>query len=50
MTIPDIEHANSMENGVDYSPQDQKRIIQELNDQAESNIKEGNLYYVVSSR
>lgn len=50
MTIHNPGHATSMKNGVINSPQEQKRIIEELNDQAESNLKEGNLYYVVSYR
>lgn len=50
MTIRGTEHANSLNNGASCSPQEQKRIIKELNDQAESNLKEGNLYYVVSAK
>lgn len=42
-----------MENGAScnfLSPHHQKRIVKELSDQAESNLKEGNLYFVVSNR
>ncbi|XP_021757775.1 ubiquitin carboxyl-terminal hydrolase 10-like [Chenopodium quinoa] len=50
MRVLESGHANSLKNGVIYSPQEEKRIVKELNDQAESNLQEGNLYYVVSSR
>ena len=51
MTIPDAGHM--MENGaigIPYTPEEEKRIITELANKAESNLKEGNLYYVVSNR
>ena len=32
------------------TPEEEKRIVKELTDQSEANLKEGNLYYVVSNR
>lgn len=32
------------------TPEAEARIIQELTDKAESNLSEGNLYYVISNR
>ncbi|KAI8019132.1 Ubiquitin carboxyl-terminal hydrolase 10 [Camellia lanceoleosa] len=51
MTIPDS--GNMMENGaigIPFSPEEEKRIVTELTNKAESNLKEGNLYYVISNR
>ncbi|XP_057969699.1 ubiquitin carboxyl-terminal hydrolase 9-like isoform X2 [Malania oleifera] len=51
MTIPDS--GLLMENGASclpYTPEEEKRIVTELTNAAESNLKEGNLYYVVSNR
>ncbi|KAK4423195.1 Ubiquitin carboxyl-terminal hydrolase 10 [Sesamum alatum] len=54
MTIPDSSsHHYMMENGsleLPCKPEEEKRIVQELTDKAEANLREGNLYYVVSSR
>lgn len=51
MTIPDSGYM--MENGsieLPCTPEEEKRIVQELTQRAESNLREGNLYYVVSTR
>lgn len=57
MTIGDS--GCSMENGVGgagresclpCTPEEEKRIVKELRDEAEHDLKEGNLYYVVSAR
>ena len=32
------------------TPEEEKRIVKELADKSEANLKEGNLYYVVSNR
>ncbi|XP_011070400.1 ubiquitin carboxyl-terminal hydrolase 10 [Sesamum indicum] len=54
MTIPDSSSYHyMMENGsleLPCKPEEEKRIVQELTDKAEANLREGNLYYVVSSR
>ncbi|XP_042025033.1 ubiquitin carboxyl-terminal hydrolase 9-like isoform X1 [Salvia splendens] len=54
MMIPDsCVHDSSMENGsieTPCTPEEERRIIEELTDKAEANLREGNLYYVVSSR
>ncbi|KAJ8451081.1 hypothetical protein Cgig2_026890 [Carnegiea gigantea] len=54
MTIPESGSGHLMENGATRPPlpppHEQKRIIKELSDQAESNLKEGTLYYVISNR
>ncbi|XP_077248420.1 ubiquitin carboxyl-terminal hydrolase 10-like [Tasmannia lanceolata] len=51
MTIPD---PGSLMNNEDirlpYTPEEEKRIIKELRDAAESDLKQGNLYYLVSNR
>ncbi|WCJ26655.1 Ubiquitin carboxyl-terminal hydrolase 9 [Euphorbia peplus] len=39
-----------MENGVPCSPEEERQIVKELMNEAELNLKEGNLYYLVSSR
>lgn len=52
MTIPDSRHM-MMENGsieLPFSPEEERRIIQELTNKAESSLREGNLFYVISSR
>uniref|UniRef100_A0A1J3FN28 Ubiquitin carboxyl-terminal hydrolase n=1 Tax=Noccaea caerulescens TaxID=107243 RepID=A0A1J3FN28_NOCCA len=51
MTIPDSE--SMVEVGVsDFpcTPEDERRIVTELNSEAEANLKEGNLYFVISNR
>ncbi|KAE9451907.1 hypothetical protein C3L33_16187, partial [Rhododendron williamsianum] len=51
MTMLDSDYM--MENGasgIPLAPEEEKRIVEELSKQAESNLKEGNLYYVVSNR
>ncbi|KAK4400238.1 Ubiquitin carboxyl-terminal hydrolase 10 [Sesamum angolense] len=54
MTIPDSSSYHyMMENGsseLPCKPEEEKRIVQELTDKAEANLRDGNLYYVVSSR
>ncbi|CAO2819358.1 unnamed protein product [Amaranthus hypochondriacus] len=50
MTIPNAGDENSLRIEVIHSPEEERRIIKELNDHAESNLREGNLYYVVSYR
>ncbi|XP_051115413.1 ubiquitin carboxyl-terminal hydrolase 9-like [Andrographis paniculata] len=54
MTIPDSSGYNyMMENGsieLPCKPEEEKRIVRELNDKAESNLREGDLYYVISSK
>ncbi|KAL0446556.1 UNVERIFIED_CONTAM: Ubiquitin carboxyl-terminal hydrolase 10 [Sesamum latifolium] len=53
MTIPDSSSYHyMMENGsleLPCKPEEEKRIVQELTDKAEANLRDGNLYYVVSS-
>ncbi|KAI3693730.1 hypothetical protein L1987_76682 [Smallanthus sonchifolius] len=51
MTIPDS--GSLMDNGslcLPCTPQEEARIIKELTEEAESCLKEGNLYYVISNR
>ncbi|CAN8303606.1 unnamed protein product [Cochlearia groenlandica] len=51
MTIPESE--SMVEDGVcdsPCSPEEQRRIVTDLNSEAESNLKEGNLYFLISSR
>ncbi|KAL1568811.1 ubiquitinyl hydrolase 1 [Salvia divinorum] len=54
MMIPDsCVHNSSMENGsmeMPCTPEEERSIIEELAAKAETNLREGNLYYVVSSR
>ncbi|KAK1306188.1 Ubiquitin carboxyl-terminal hydrolase 9 [Acorus calamus] len=52
MTIPDSESffMNNGDSCLPLTPEEEKRIIKELNDAAEANPKEGSLYYLVSSR
>ncbi|KAL8539950.1 hypothetical protein ACS0TY_001525 [Phlomoides rotata] len=54
MTIPDSAgYHYMMENGsieLPCKPDEERRIVQELTAKAESNLREGNLYYVVSGR
>ncbi|KAL0331584.1 UNVERIFIED_CONTAM: Ubiquitin carboxyl-terminal hydrolase 10 [Sesamum angustifolium] len=54
MTIPDSSgYHYMMENGsieLPCKPEEERRIVQELTAKAESNLREGNLYYVISSR
>ncbi|KAL7111065.1 hypothetical protein ACP275_05G064500 [Erythranthe tilingii] len=54
MTIPDSSgYCYMMENGsieLPCKPEEEKRIVQELTAKAEANLREGNLYYVISSR
>lgn len=52
MTIPDSSYM-MMDNGsieLPFSPGEEGRIIQELTNKAESSLREGNLFYVISSR
>ncbi|KAI7993562.1 Ubiquitin carboxyl-terminal hydrolase 10 [Camellia lanceoleosa] len=51
MTIPDSGYM--MENGaigIPFTREEEKRIVTELTNKAESNLKQGNLYYVISNR
>lgn len=51
MTIADSGFM--MENGVNclpLPPEEEHRIITELTNRSEANLKEGNLYYVISNR
>ncbi|XWS50184.1 hypothetical protein CRYUN_Cryun12cG0067200 [Craigia yunnanensis] len=51
MTIPDSGFM--MENGVSClpcTPEEEKNIVTHLRDESERNLKEGNLYFVISSR
>ncbi|PSR91397.1 Ubiquitin carboxyl-terminal hydrolase [Actinidia chinensis var. chinensis] len=51
MTIPDSGYM--MENGaigIPLAPEEEKRIVKDLTNQAESNLQEGSLYYVISNR
>ncbi|CAL5430101.1 unnamed protein product [Camellia sinensis] len=51
MTIPDSGYM--MENGaigIPFTPEEEKRIVTELTNKAESNLRHGNLYYVISNR
>ncbi|XP_022735791.1 ubiquitin carboxyl-terminal hydrolase 9-like [Durio zibethinus] len=51
MTIPDSGFM--MENGVSClpcTPQEEKKIVTDLRNESERNLKEGNLYFVISSR
>lgn len=53
MTIPDSSGYDMIENGateLPCKPEEEKRIVQELTAKAEANLREGNLYYVLSSR
>ncbi|PON61141.1 Ubiquitinyl hydrolase [Trema orientale] len=51
MTIPDsgfmIDNGSSC---LPIPPEEENRIITELNNESEANLKEGNLYYVISNR
>ncbi|KAK3001689.1 hypothetical protein RJ639_020415, partial [Escallonia herrerae] len=52
MTIADLGY-NMMDNGsieLPCAPEEEKRIVEELTNRAEANLKQGNLYYVVSTR
>jgi len=33
-----------------YTPEEERRIVTELNNEAEADLKEGNLYFVISNR
>lgn len=51
MTIPDSGFM--MADGASclpIPPEEEKRIVEELTQQSERNLKEGNLYYVISNR
>lgn len=51
MTIPSTEHVmEDVMSCLPISPEEEKRIVTELTARAESSLKEGNLYYVVSNR
>ncbi|KAL5551499.1 hypothetical protein UlMin_001675 [Ulmus minor] len=51
MTIPDSDVTmETEESSLPIPPEEEKRIVKELNDRAEANLKEGDLYYVVSNR
>jgi len=52
-----IDSSCLMENGgggggscLPCTPEEEKQIVEELNREAERDLKEGNLYFVVSSR
>ncbi|KAG6405437.1 hypothetical protein SASPL_133026 [Salvia splendens] len=52
--IPDSRvHESSMENGsmvIPCTPEEERRIVEELTAKAEANLREGNSYYVISTR
>lgn len=51
MTIPNSDL--KIENGVcdlPFTPEEEKRIVSELITESEENLKEGNLYFVISKR
>ncbi|KAL1556425.1 ubiquitinyl hydrolase 1 [Salvia divinorum] len=54
MMIPDsCVHDTLMENGsmeIPCTPEEERRIVEELTAKAEANLREGNSYYVISSR
>lgn len=51
MTIPGSGFMiDTGESCLPLTPEEEKRIVKELTDQSEANLKEGNLYYVVSNR
>ncbi|XP_043715927.1 ubiquitin carboxyl-terminal hydrolase 9-like isoform X2 [Telopea speciosissima] len=51
MTIPNFGYLMDNEAScLPCTPEEEKRIIEELTKEAESNLKEGNLYYIISSR
>ncbi|KAL2458342.1 Ubiquitin carboxyl-terminal hydrolase 10 [Forsythia ovata] len=54
MTIPDSSGLNyMMENGsidLPCKPEEERRIVQDLTAEAETSLREGNLYYVISKR
>lgn len=52
MTIPDTG-LMMMDNGASclpVPPDEERRVVEELTDKAEANLKEGNVYFVVSNR
>lgn len=51
MTIPDSGFM--MENGsscLPCPPEEENRVVKDLMNKSEANLKEGNLYYVISNR
>lgn len=51
MTIPDSGYMMENESiGLPCTPEEEKRIIEELTSKSEPNMKEGDLYYVLSNR
>ncbi|RAL53471.1 hypothetical protein DM860_007143 [Cuscuta australis] len=50
MTIPDSKMVENGSIEVPYAPEEERRIVQELTAKAESNLAEGDLFYVISSR
>jgi len=51
MTIPNSDFM--LENGVcdlPFTPEEEKRIVSELTSESEDNLKQGNLYFVISKR
>ncbi|KAG7599055.1 Peptidase C19 ubiquitin carboxyl-terminal hydrolase [Arabidopsis suecica] len=48
MTIPDSESTGVCE--VPCTPEEERLIVTELNNEAEADLKEGNLYFVISNR
>ncbi|KAJ4955135.1 hypothetical protein NE237_011918 [Protea cynaroides] len=51
MTIPDSGYLMDNEAScLPCTPEEEKRIVEELTKEAEDNLKEGNLYYVISNR
>lgn len=52
MTIPD-SGLMMMDNGASclpVPPDEERRVVEELTGKAEANLKEGNVYFVVSNR
>lgn len=51
MTIPDSRGMmEDVESCLPCTPEEERSIIRELTEAAESNLKEGNLYYVLSNK
>lgn len=51
MTIPDSGGMmEDVESCLPCTPEEERSIIRELTEAAESNLKEGNLYYVLSNK
>lgn len=48
MIVPDSESIGVCE--FPYTPEEERRIVTELINEAEADLKEGNLYFVISNR